>query len=190
MPMAMSLEQDNGPAVFRAIQEGDHHALEGLISENSRWVRGVIYAQLGDVAATDDVVQRVWLRVWERAGTLEDVRAWRGWLCGLARNMASDEIRARQRDRDGLARTAKLAAEQAVEPPRPDGESGAEERRRLVLGAIGGLPGIYREVLVLRHIEGWSYQQIADVLEVPLDTVETRLVRARRLLRESLDGKV
>ena len=58
-----------------------------------------------------------------------------------------------------------------------------------VLGAIRGLPAIYREPFILRHLEDWNYQQIAQTLGVSVEAVETRLVRARRLLREALaDG--
>ena len=52
------------------------------------------------------------------------------------------------------------------------------------------LPAIYREPFVLRHLEDWSYAEIGEVLGLSVDTVETRLVRARRLLREMLQGKV
>jgi RNA polymerase sigma-70 factor (ECF subfamily) len=55
-----------------------------------------------------------------------------------------------------------------------------------VLEAIRGLPDIYRESFILRHVEDWSYAQIAEAMSLPVDTVETRLVRARRLLRTAL----
>ena len=62
----------------------------------------------------------------------------------------------------------------------------AEEEYRRALDALERLPAIYREPLVLRYLEGWSYRRIAEVLDLPIDTVETRLVRARRRLREIL----
>jgi RNA polymerase sigma-70 factor (ECF subfamily) len=66
----------------------------------------------------------------------------------------------------------------------------AKEQHDAVLAAIEDLPELYREPFVLKHVEGWSYAEIADVLGLPPDTVETRLVRARRLLREKLSGKL
>ena len=56
--------------------------------------------------------------------------------------------------------------------------------------AIQALPALYREPFVLRHVNVWSYRQIAEMMNMPVDSVETRLVRARRFLRESLKGKV
>jgi len=60
----------------------------------------------------------------------------------------------------------------------------------VMLDAISQLPPLYREPFVLKHLQDWSYAQIGDALGLPIDTVETRLVRARRLLREQLAGKV
>ena len=74
--------------------------------------------------------------------------------------------------------------------PRPDDEAVEEERMCEVRAAIEALPPMYREPFTLRHLEGWNYRQIAELLDVPVDTVETRLVRARRRLREALHGKV
>jgi RNA polymerase sigma-70 factor (ECF subfamily) len=58
------------------------------------------------------------------------------------------------------------------------------------MDAIAGLPALYREPFVLRHLENWGYQQIAETMGMPAASVETRLVRARQLLREALTGKV
>jgi RNA polymerase sigma-70 factor (ECF subfamily) len=66
----------------------------------------------------------------------------------------------------------------------------AREQQALMLEAIASLPELYREPFVLKHAEGMSYRQIGELLGLPPDTVETRLVRARRLLREKLAGKV
>ena len=64
------------------------------------------------------------------------------------------------------------------------------ELRAELLQAIEALPALYREPFVLRHLEDWSYAQIGELLGLPTETVETRLVRARRLLREALRGTV
>ncbi len=66
----------------------------------------------------------------------------------------------------------------------------SEEQRHLLIEAIRALPALYREPFSLRHVHGWSYREIGEVLDMPVDTVETRLVRARRQLREALKGKV
>jgi len=80
--------------------------------------------------------------------------------------------------------------------PRSQTQSGpdqgliGEEERRRVLTAVEALPILYREPFVLRHLNGWSYKQIAEVMDMPVDSIETRLVRARRLLRETLSTEL
>ena len=72
----------------------------------------------------------------------------------------------------------------------PEAEVIGGEREQAMVAAIQALPALYREPFVLRHLTGWNYQQIAELLEMPTDSVETRLVRARRFLRELLKDKL
>lgn len=65
-----------------------------------------------------------------------------------------------------------------------------QERYDQVLKAIEAIPALYREPFVLRHLEGASYQEIAELLDMPIDTVGTRLVRARKLLKDQLEGNL
>jgi RNA polymerase sigma-70 factor (ECF subfamily) len=186
--MAATADFDPDQPVIEAIQRGDHGAFRDLLRREDRWVRGVVFAVLGDRQRVDDVSQQVWTAVWERAGELRDVQRWRPWLYRLARNAAIDAGREATRQRQLADR---LTADAVVPDARvPSDDIARRERLVAVRQAIEALPPRYREVLTLRHLEGWSYRQIADVLEVPIDTVETRLVRARRKLRESLEGWV
>ena len=72
----------------------------------------------------------------------------------------------------------------------PDGDLAGREQYQAVVAAVQALPAIYREPFVLRHLNGWSYRRIADVMGMPVDSVETRLVRARRFLRAALKDEV
>jgi len=85
------------------------------------------------------------------------------------------------------------AQEQVVEAvahglPAPDARLAEEIDRRSLQDGIEALPSVYREILVLREMEGLSYQQISDVVEMPIGTVMSRLARARALLLERLSG--
>lgn len=171
--------------VMKAVQLGDRRAFEDFLRTQDRWVRGVILGVLGDPSRVDDVAQQVWLTVWQRASELRDVQRWKPWLYRMAYNAAIDAGRDVSRRRaqslsSGVADAAIAADAQPVDV----------EERRLVLDAVLSLPAIYREPFVLRHVNGWSYQQIAEVMDMPVDSVETRLVRARRMLREVLRDKV
>lgn len=176
--------------VVEALRRGDRHAFETLVRTCDRWVRGVIFGVLGNVDRVDDVVQHTWLSVWQRAGELRDVDRWRAWLYRLARNAALDA------GRDIARRRRHEPGPPADDVPRPvetgTGEAVllAAEQHRDVMQAVAGLPALYREPFVLRHLNGWSYQEIADVMDMPVDSVETRLVRARRMLRQALQHRL
>ena len=170
--------------IIAAVKSGDRYAFADLVRGQNRWVRGVIYGVLGASDRIDDVSQQVWTAVWQRIGDLRESRRWRPWLYRLARNAAIDAGREVTRRREKLQSVA--AAPQAARQSSPDSEMAHGERHAEVLAAIQALPALYREPFVLRHLNGWGYREIAETIGLPVDTVETRLVRARRFLRDSL----
>ncbi len=187
MPIAGEFEAEE--PVIEAIRGGDRYGFEEFVRRRNRWVRGVIFGVLGNRDCVDDVSQQVWTTVWQRIGELRDNRSWRPWLYRLARNAATDAGRAITRCRIDVQRSTTERATPAA-PHTPDAKVSLEEQRGQVLLAIQGLPAIYREPFVLRHVNGWSYREIGEVMGLPVDSVETRLVRARRLLRESLKDRM
>jgi RNA polymerase sigma-70 factor, ECF subfamily len=182
----MAYDPDAGDhELIAAAQRGERAALDQFVRRHEGWVRHVVYATLGNARALDDVVQHVWTNVWHQIGTLVDPQRWRGWLYTMARNAAIDAGQRAARDRRRYVRSddPDLAVAPEADPAKL--LIGEEEHRR-ILDAIQNLPPIYREPFVLRHVEDWSYAQIGEVMNLPIDTVETRLVRARRLLRTAL----
>ena len=182
----MAINADAGDhELIAAAQRGERAALEVFVRRHEGWVRHVVYATLGSTAALDDVVQHVWTTVWQQIGTLVDPQRWRGWLCTMARNAAIDagQKSARERRRRSGSDDLYFAAAPEADPA---AAAVGEEVHRRVLEAIRSLPPIYREPFVLRHVQDWSYAQIAEAMDLPVDTVETRLVRARRRLRSAL----
>lgn len=181
---ALSLE-DEDCRLIEAARRGERSALDAFVRRHDRWVRGVVYATIGHSGLVDDVAQHVWTRVVEQIGTLIEPARWRGWLYTMARNAAIDagQKATRDRKRRSSADMVEYAGDDRWDPSRT---ADREEQHRRVLSAIRGLPAIYREPFMLRHMEDWSYARIGEALSLPVDTVETRLVRARRLLRSAL----
>lgn len=174
--------------VIEAIRAGDRYAFGELMRRHNGWVRGVIFGVLGERDAVDDVAQQTWTTVWQRIGELRDVRRWRPWVYRLARNAALDAGRDTARRRNRARRLASHPP--PVSAKAPDGDLVGREQHQVVIAAVQALPAIYREPFVLRHLNGWSYRRIADVMGMPIDSVETRLVRARRFLRAALKDEV
>lgn len=170
-------------------QRGDRAAAERLVREHDGWVRGVIYGVSGKPDRLDDIAQQVWAQVWERLPSLKEPERLRSWLYAVARNAAIDYGQSqKRREAAGLECVEGFASDRRT--PNPAYAAASDEMQRLLLRAVEALPALYREPFVMRHLQDWSYQEISDVLGLPLETVETRLVRARRLLRESLKDRI
>ena len=184
--MALPEEFDADVLLVEALKQGDAAAMSELMDRHERWVRGAVYAVLGNSDQVDDVVQRVWMRAWQRIDTLDDPRRWRYWVYRMARNAAIDAGRRIKRKRNLRQRLTELATDASGRQSTPVHEATVREEHGRVLGAIEKMPAIYREPFVLRHVEQWTYRQIAEVLNLPVDTVGTRLVRARRLLADAM----
>ena len=187
---AFEVEHDPQRPVIEAIRQGDPDAMAELIHRQGRWVRGVIFAATGRRDEVADVAQHVWMQVWREAPRLEDPARWQVWLYRIARNAATDAVRRKGRRRRLLGAWLDRAGSSQQPDHRPDRQLLADERQQVVLQAVASLPALYREPFVLKHLEDWSYRQIGETLGLPTDTVETRLVRARRLLRQRLAGEV
>lgn len=189
---SLEAQYDAQRPVIEAIQAGDAHAMAEFIRMQGRWVRAIVFGVLGRAEDVDDVCQKVWILVWRDCRNLDDPARWRSWLYRIARNAATDAWRSgrRRRQLHGSPGAAQVVLESAPAPEwtGPEREVVLSERHQAILDAIAALPELYREPFVLRHVENWSYAEIGEVLGLPTDTVETRLVRARRLLREKLSA--
>lgn len=186
-----AIDAETTRALVADAQRGDRAAAERLVRDHEHWIRSVVYGVTGRPDWVDDITQQVWAQVWERLASLDDPQRLRPWLYRVARNAAIDAGQARRRQRDREVELADGVAEAARDiGPSPPAAVVAGETRTTLLQAVQALPAPYREPFVLRHLEDWSYARIADVLGLTAEAVETRLVRARRLLRDMLAGKV
>lgn len=139
-----------------------------------------------DAEEAEDGVQEVFLKVQRRIDTFRGEAALSTWLYQVALNTLLDYRR--RVGRAGRAQTFDPAegVETAAEGPAPEELADRRERRRLVRAALDRLPLRFREVLVLRELEGLSYRDIARVLGLAQGTVESRIFRARERLAEEL----
>ncbi|MGE5676062.1 MAG: RNA polymerase sigma factor [Mycobacterium leprae] len=163
-----------------------------LVERNKGRVYRTLYQVVGSDEDAQDLAQEVFLKVFRSLAGYRGEAAFTTWLHRLTLNLAFDWLRARKR------RPLQIPLEPpADEPERPrlelrsadEGPEEAamrEERRQQLQQAIAGLPPDYREVVMLHHFHNQSYTQIAERLGIPVRTVETRLYRARGLLRRVL----
>ena len=181
-------KEHNEAMLVCAARWGDKGALSELLMRNWAWLRGLVYSVVGNACETDDVLQDVCVRVLGRIDTLREPERFRPWLAVLARRQA---LRYRQqRSRRGI----RLNDEWAEQQPDEKAEIltrniEQKEQCEQILGALRSLPEKYREVFMLQYAENLTYAQIAEILDVPVTTVQIRLVRARRMIYEKVTGK-
>ncbi len=166
---------------------GDAEAVQALWRTHRRWIAAVLLAHMPRQAELDDLLQDVAVQLVRHVHTLKDPASVRPWLRTIAVNLARSAGRKRQVIRKSLpfvASEARFSIE--TEHAATTAEAGEQGRKALELAQ--SLPQEYREPLLLRAVRGMSYRQIADVMGVPMTTIETRLARARRMLREEMES--
>lgn len=162
-------------------------------------VQAVIACVLGerrDHPDVEDCTGETLRRALEGRARLRDGEPLRPWLLGIARHVAIDARRKRRRERALGAQPcddddAEAPVLRVADPgPAPDERAAKAERSARIHAALAGLAKPQRDALVMFHVEGEGYQQIADRLGVPLGTVATWLSRGRRTLADALAEKV
>ena len=178
----------NEAALVCAARNGDKQALLALLKSNWNWLKGLMYSILGNSDQVDEAMQNLCVLLLRKIDTVREPERFKGWLAVVARNSA---LSLRQKNaRSRLTLTSSLPQEQFVEPG-PDilDQLDRAEQHQNLLQAVKLLPEKYREVFVLKYMDEKSYAEIAEILDVPVTTVQIRLVRARRMIYNRLSGK-
>ncbi len=136
-----------------------------------------------DEELAKDVVQECMIKVWEKRSDIELVQNLEAWCMQITRNKALDKLRSKHVKKTDLFEV-ELDTRKERDTPYVVAERGDLMVR--IKGLIADLPNRQREVMQLRDIEGFSYKEIADMLEIDINLVKTNLFRARRKLKESL----
>lgn len=137
---------------------------------------------LSEAAPIEDAVQEVFIKAYENMRSFDAERSFSPWIYRIAHNTFANELRRQSRNPFIVVDLDALSAHTAYEiDPAEDEER--EEVKALIDRGLSALSPIYREVLVLRYLEDLGYEEIADVLHVPLGTVGIRLRRAREALK-------
>jgi RNA polymerase sigma-70 factor (ECF subfamily) len=182
------VEKDDHSLILRC-KDGDTEAFQALVAKYANLIGSIAYNILGDVHVAADISQEVFLKVFKNLDALEDHRKFKGWLCSIVRTTCVDYIR---KERIKAASLEKIV-EDGLEPEgRIIGSlfghtsTEVEEMREKVLSVVNDLPRIYQQIILLRHLRRMTYREMSDFLGLPVATIESRLYRARLMLRERL----
>lgn len=164
--------------------DGPSPTMEDLVQDHADAVYRVALSVTKDPILAEDATQDALIKAWQALPTYRAEAPLRHWVLRIAHNTSISLLRRR---REQVMAPFDL-------PERPNLQASVERQvqDRLAIerfeNALGGLDGISRSIVVLREVEGLTYAEMSDVLELPLPTIRTRLLRARRQLADALDG--
>jgi len=172
--------------VIRA-QEGDASAFERLVVTYQKRVYFSIYRIVGESHVADDLTQEVFIKMHRSLTRLKEPDNFQGWLFRIAMNRAIDSKRRQKRTQERCFLLDDFQSIPGAESPESQGGSAhLGELQDAVNDAIAGLPPRQKQVLSLTMDENMSQEQIAEIMEVPVGTVKSRLHHARKALKERL----
>jgi len=189
LPSVVSLSDED---LMARVAEDDERAFPELVRRFQGRVTNLVSRILNDRECADDLAQEVFVRVFVHRRNYRRGSKFSTWLFTIAANLAKNEIRRRVRKRNWFSLDAlqELVNDSAIQLADPtEGRESRMEREQLrdtVGRAIAAVPEKYRLSLVLRDIEGLSYEEIAQVLGIPGGTVRSRINRARGMLKRKL----
>lgn len=169
---------------IRRAQGGDAEAFAALVRLHQEGVYGFCLRMTGRREDALDLTSEAFLRAYRSLAGFDVTQPFRPWLLRIAANLCRDHLRARQQH-PAPVEDAVLAHLPDPAPP-PPGQVLAAHDRAAVRQAVAELPEPYRTTITLHYFNQLSYQEISEVLNIPVGTVGTHLYRAKRLLRKRL----
>lgn len=184
---AHSTEQDDAQLV-KASRDGNQDAFALLVQQHQRRVFNLVYRMLQNYEEANEVTQETFLAAWQGLPSFRGDARFSTWLYRIAYNCSLKQLEVHKRDR---ALQSAMETEHALDDrsdvgERAQTEMDAQECRALVHEQLSHLPPKYRSVLVLRHLQEMTYEEMAEILAMPIGTIKTHLFRARNLLKERL----
>ncbi len=192
-----SVEAVNDHELLAAIRDGDEVAFQELVRRYRNPITNFVYRMLDDYDRSVELAQETFIRVYTSASRYQANYSFSTYIYRIATNLAISELRRRKR-RKTVSLFSPFTNDDGetieIDPPDlnmlQDEALIANERRSAVARAITSLPQKYRAAIVLRDVEGLSYDQIAQTLNLSEGTVKSRINRARNLLKEKLSAYI
>lgn len=178
-------EQKSDDALIMLFQNGDQSVFRHLVQRYQEKVRSIIFSVFNDADMVDDVAQEVFIKVYHALPKFRFESSFYTWVYRIAVNKCRDELRKKKVKRfftfQSFEATTNLKIENMATTTFDD-----ENMSGVITDMLKQLPDKFRLPIVLKDIDGLSYEEIADVLECEVGTVKSRLSRGRAMLKEKL----
>ena len=173
-------------------QKGDERAYVELVNRYKDRLLNFVFQFLGDIEQAEDVVQDTMLRLYEKKHYYKEIAKFSTWIYTIARNLANTELRKKKRRKTTYL--SQLSKERQFEIPAIQDDVDQSLQNEFIndriQSAISNLPEHFKVVIIVRDIQELSYEDISNIVEVPLGTIKSRINRARiQLQAELLDLK-
>ena len=170
-------------------QLGDLQAFDILVRRYKDQLLNFVYRFVGNRSDAEDIVQETFLRVYKNKHMYKEIAKFSTWVYTIAGNLAKTELRRRKRHK--IFSVSNFVNEER-DYDIPDREHSPEKQvdsaiqEEIIQKAIEKLPAKFKEVIILRDIQGFAYEEISQILNIPLGTVKSRVNRGRLKLQEDL----
>ncbi len=193
MALTMSLALGTGRMadldLARRCASGDEAAFRELHSRHADLVFNLCLRLTGNRDTAADLTQEVFMRIHRHLGKFRGGSSLRTWIYRVTVNHCRGRLSRRRRPEVSLdSRLLEPGGEPAAAEPDPEARAASAQFERRLLAALIDLPIAFREAVVLRDVEGLGYEEIAQVLSIPIGTVRSRIARGRETLRSALEG--
>ncbi|MFA6209020.1 MAG: sigma-70 family RNA polymerase sigma factor [Candidatus Obscuribacterales bacterium] len=179
-----------------ACQANDQLAMNQLLARHERTATAMFYRLAPDWRDNSDLVQEAMIRMWRSVPKLKNPYAFKTWLNQIVNNLFYDELRKRPRDTQFVSLDERLTSdtgsdmgtrELAATAPQPEDRLLTNELSDVLEKAMSNMSPRFRKVAMLRDVEGYSYEQIAQITDTELGTVKSRIARARMKMQRTIN---
>ena len=186
---------DNEKALVERARSGDIEAFEKLIEGCQKKVFNIAFRMIGNYDDANELAQEVFLKAFRSIKKFKGDSLFSTWIYKVTANVCLDEIRRRKNkrvfslDEEVEYGDGDLKRQIPDNAPTPDVEVEINEIKKVVNKSIQELPNDYKSIIILRDIQGLSYDEISKIFDCPEGTVKSRINRARQALKKILQGK-
>lgn len=181
--------------LIERVKNGDIEAFELLIEGCEKKVFNIAYRMLANYEDAKEIAQEVFLKAFRSISSFKGDSLFTTWIYRITTNLCLDEIRKRKNKKlvsldEGIEYEGhEIKRQIRHEGPSPEAEAENNEMKKAVMDSINALSEDYKTVIVMRDIQGFSYEEIAEIIKCPEGTIKSRINRARKTLKNILKQK-